>query len=501
MTTRLALKNITKAYPGCVANDDISFSLNRGEIHALLGENGAGKSTLMNIIYGVVQPDAGELFINDVKVTINSPADARSYGIGMVFQHFTLFDSMTVAENIALALAQKPAEVSSAIEALRTTYELYVEPEKLVGTLSMGEKQRVEIIRCLLQDIQILILDEPTSVLTPQEAEQLFALLNTLSAKGCAVIFISHKLSEVARICHSATILRRGKVSGKITPGQTSLSTLTKLMMGDQSSVTKTECRAASQSFLTVEGLSTRAYPGDDTALKNLCFDVKQGEILGIAGVAGNGQEALLSALSGEINQYQRPAGDIRFNGQSVIAASPVERRSSGMGYVPAERLGRGAVANMSLVSNALLTCYGQGLLRYGFINIQAVQQLTRSIIAKFGVRTPGIEANANQLSGGNLQKFILGRELQQQPRLLIAAHPTWGVDISAQQHIYRDLLTLRDSGCAILIISEDTDELFTLCDRIGALCHGELSPLMAANQVSLDQLGQWMLGEFAHAS
>jgi simple sugar transport system ATP-binding protein len=498
---RLQLSRISKRYPGCLANDAIDLTIAPGEIHALLGENGAGKSTLMKIIYGVVQADAGEVFWHGQPVTLRNPAQARELGIGMVFQHFSLFETLTVAQNIALAMgptAGTPQQLERKIKEVSKRYGMALEPQRLVHSLSIGERQRVEIIRCLMQDIRLLILDEPTSVLTPQEAEDLFVTLRRLAAEGCSILFISHKLAEVRALCHSATVLRGGRVAGHCVPADYSDRQLARLMVGDAAElITDYPKVTGSDVFLHMQGLSWHNPDPFGCSLKAIDLAVRSGEIVGIAGVAGNGQDELLALLSGEERLARNDAASIRFGDEAVAHLPPDARRQRGLAFVPAERLGHGAVPDLSLADNALLTAFQQGLVSNGLIQRGKVVALAQDIIRRFGVKAAGTQAPARSLSGGNLQKFILGREILQQPKLLVAAHPTWGVDVGAAATIHRALIALRDAGAAILVISEDLDELFQISDRLGALCGGQLSPLKATVDTRLTDVGGWMTGQF----
>jgi len=497
---RLVMQGMTKEYPGCKANDDIDLTIKHGEIHALLGENGAGKSTLMKMLYGVVKPDQGEIRWNGRPTTINAPVKARSLGIGMVFQHFSLFETLTIADNIALALGEQaghPKTLSRRIKETSTRYGMPLDPDRRISSLSTGERQRVEIVRCLLLDIQLLILDEPTSVLTPQEVDALFKTLRTLKKEGCSVLFISHKLHEVIDICDAATILRGGKVSGHCNPKQETPISIAKMMVGDDTPVSSDSRRAkGTDNYLSVQQLSTKPEGLFDVALKNINFNVKKGEIVGIAGVAGNGQEELLKALSGEAVNKNDSA--IKFNGQIVDNLSPMQRRRLGFAFVPEDRLGRGAVPEMDLCQNALLTSFDFGLVKHGFLQKLNIKTLADKIINKYKVKTPGNHTHAASLSGGNLQKFIIGREIEQNPHFLLMSHPTWGVDIGAQIAIHKAILDLRDQGCAVLVVSEDLDELYKISDRLGAICDGKLSPIIPTDELPLPQLGQWMAGDFA---
>ena len=500
--TRLALRGITKRYAGTVANDGIDLTIAPGEIHALLGENGAGKSTLMKIIFGVVQPDAGRIIWEGQTVQMRDPAQARERGIGMVFQHFSLFETLSVAENIALALgadAGTPKQLEPRIREVSQRYGMPLEPQRLVHSLSIGERQRVEIVRCLMQDIRLLILDEPTSVLTPQEADELFAVLRHLAAEGCSVLFISHKLNEVRALCQKATVLRAGKVSGTCVPSQCSDLELAQLMVGDAEGLEARYDKAEGGApFLRITNLSWRNADPFGVSLEGIDLEVRAGEIVGIAGVAGNGQDELLALLSGERTLAGRDAERICFLGEPVAHLRPDARRRLGLTFVPAERLGHGAVPDMSLADNGLLTAYQQpDMLRGGLIQRSRVQAFAAEVIRRFAVKTPNTVAAAASLSGGNLQKFILGREILQQPRLLVAAHPTWGVDVGAAAAIHRALIELRDAGAAILVISEDLDELFQISDRLAALCDGRLSPQHRTEACAPSDVGRWMAGQF----
>ncbi|MDD0999942.1 ABC transporter ATP-binding protein [Pseudomonas sp. TNT2022 ID1044] len=500
-TPRLQLHRISKRYPGCLANDAIDLSIAPGEIHALLGENGAGKSTLMKIIYGVTHADSGEMIWQGQRVSMRNPAQARGLGIGMVFQHFSLFETLTVAQNIALAMgaaAGTPKQLEPKIREVSQRYGMALEPERLVHSLSIGERQRVEIVRCLMQDIRLLILDEPTSVLTPQEADELFVTLRRLAAEGCSILFISHKLGEVRALCHSATVLRSGRVAGHCVPAECSDQQLAQLMVGEAAAlITDYPKVTGTDVWLNVQGLSWHNPDPFGCSLKAIDLQVRSGEIVGIAGVAGNGQDELLALLSGEERLPRVDSARISFGLEPVAHLRPDARRQRGLAFVPADRLGHGAVPELSLADNALLTAFQQGLVSNGLIQRGKVQALANTIIERFGVKTPDAQAPARSLSGGNLQKFILGREILQQPKLLVAAHPTWGVDVGAAATIHRALIALRDAGAAILVISEDLDELFQISDRLGALCSGRMSPLQATVDTRLTDVGGWMAGQF----
>ncbi|SIS40139.1 ABC transporter ATP-binding protein [Neptunomonas antarctica] len=496
---RLVMKGITKQYPGCLANDSVDLDICVGEIHALLGENGAGKSTLMKTIYGIVKPDSGEMIWEGEPIRIKDPAHARKLGIGMVFQHFSLFETLTVTENIALALGDDASDMKALAEKIRTVsarYGMALNPERYVHSLSVGERQRVEIVRCLVQDIRLLILDEPTSVLTPQEVNTLFITLRRLAEEGCSILFISHKLNEVKALCHRATVLRGGRVSGACIPAEEDPSGMARMMVGEDMPISMDYEKVIGEDvFLQVRGLSRISEDPFGVDLKHINLDVHAGEIVGIAGVAGNGQEELLAALSGEYTIKNHDA--IHFPCGPVGHLCPEKRRRKGLAFVPEERLGRGAVPDMSLKDNALLTGFLTGLVKKGMIDHQATENFAQKIIQQYRVKTPHSGTHAKSLSGGNLQKFIIGREILQNPQLLVAAHPTWGVDIGAATAIHQALIELRDKGAAILIVSEDIDELFQISDRLCALCDGALSPIKATNDTSLEEVGQWMAGMF----
>ncbi len=498
---RLELRGISKRYPGCLANDRIDLCIDAGEIHALLGENGAGKSTLMKIIYGVTRPDAGEIRWQGEPVQVRDPARARALGIGMVFQHFSLFETLSVAENIALALgaeAGSPRRLEARIREVSQRYGMPLEPRRLVHGLSIGERQRVEIVRCLMQDIRLLILDEPTSVLTPREAEDLFVTLRRLAEEGCSVLFISHKLAEVRALSparHGAARRTGGRTvrAGAMFRSRAGAADGGR-RRGPGGGVSEGYRRRA---FLQVRDLHWRNPDPFGVSFTGLDLEVRSGEILGIAGVAGNGQDELLALLSGEVRLPRAQAERIRLGACAGAHLAPDARRRAGQAFVPAERLGHGAVPEMSLADNALLTAFQQGLVKRGLVRRRKVLALAEEIIRRFAVKALGAGAPARSLSGGNLQKFILGREILQAPRLLVAAHPTWGVDVGAAALIHRALIALRDAGTAILVVSEDLDELFLLSDRIAALCSGRLCPAVATASASPQQVGGWMAGQF----
>ncbi|HEY1329143.1 MAG TPA: ABC transporter ATP-binding protein [Casimicrobiaceae bacterium] len=494
---RLALRGITKIYPTVVANDGIDLDVAAGEIHAVLGENGAGKSTLMKIVYGLVAPDAGTIAWEGEPVTIDNPARARRLGIGMVFQHFSLFESLTVAENIALALEPEAAGrgLRARIREVSRRYGLPIDPRRRVHRMSVGERQRVEIVRCLLQDPHLIILDEPTSVLTPQAVEALFETLRRLAGEGRSILYISHKLEEIRALCHRATVLRGGRVTGRCDPRDESAASLARMMTGTDLPRPKHREARAGKPALVVRKLDLPSNDPFGVALHDLSLDVRVGEIVGIAGVSGNGQQELLAALSGE--RTVSPDAVI-IDGTPAGALDADERRALGLAFVPEDRLGRGAVPDMSLADNALLTAHRRGLVARGFIRTRTVREYAQQTIEAFGVKAGGPDAAARSLSGGNLQKFIVGREIRQSPKVMIAAQPTWGVDVGASAQIRQALLDLRDAGCAVLVVSEELEELFEVCDRLAVIAQGVLSPAVPVRDTNPEQIGLLMAGAAA---
>lgn len=501
----LRLRGLTKAYPGVIANDDVSFDIGTGEIHALLGENGAGKSTLVKIIYGLVAPDRGEMQMNGAPFAPPRPSAARSAGVAMVFQHFSLFDALDVAENVALGMEDppKPRDLARQIREVSENYGLPLDPSRLVGTLSAGERQRVEIIRCLLQDPRLLIMDEPTSVLTPQEVEILFETLRKLKSEGTSILYISHKLEEIRSLCDTATILRLGKKVDTCTPAEKSARELAEMMVGASFATPEARAHDPGAVILSVSNLSLPAPGAFGTPLRDITFELRAGEVLGLGGVAGNGQDELLAALSGE---RLAPAGTIRLDGQDISRANPVARRDAGLLSAPEERLGHAAAPNMSLIENGVLTAARrEGLVSNGLISWPKARAFAEKVIAQFDVRTPGPGTAARALSGGNLQKFVIGREILQRPRVLVVNQPTWGVDAAAAAAIRQALLDLAAEGAAILCISQDLDELMQISDRFGALNEGRLSTIHPVAALSIEKIGLMMGGahdmEVAHVA
>ncbi len=493
----LSLRNITKRFPSVVANDDISFDVHSGSIHAILGENGAGKSTLMKLVYGLLQADAGEMIWRGQPARLRNPAVARRLGIGMVFQHFSLFETLTVVENISLTIPGRRQDLAQQIREIGERFQLPVEPAAFVHSLSVGERQRVEIIRCLMQDLRLLILDEPTSVLPPQHIGALFDALRKLRDSGVAILFISHKLEEIRELCDTATVLRAGRVAGTVDPTQVSTRELATLMIGHEISTIQAQAaaRKSAAPLLELNAVSVASQDPFGTHLKQIDLQVHGGEIVGIAGVSGNGQRELARLISGEQIEKQLPADAIRMMGKPVSKLGAAERRALGFAFVPEERLGRGAVPALTLADNSLLTAFTKGLLKGGFVRRGKTRQYTQRCIDEFDVRCGGIDASAGSLSGGNLQKFIIGRELSLAPTLLFVAQPTWGVDIGAAAAIRQRLLDLRDAGIGILLVSEELEELFEVTDRLYVINQGTLTPSLDTRDVTPNDIGEYMIG------
>lgn len=499
---RLELQGITKIYPSVIANEDVSLSVKKGEIHAVLGENGAGKSTLMKMIYGVTKPDAGEMKWEGQVVHVENPAHARSLGIGMVFQHFSLFETLNVVENVALGLPGNPDlnQLAEQIIEVSNRYGLPVDPQRLVHALSVGERQRVEIVRCLLQNPKLLIMDEPTSVLTPQAVRKLFDTLRQLAEEGCSILYISHKLDEIQELCHVATVLRDGKVTGDCIPSEETPRSMASLMIGKELPVPEHNAPVElGEARLQLNRLSRKSDDPFGTNLRDIELEVRSGEILGIAGVSGNGQQELLYALSGE--ELVDDADSIVICGKASGRDNPDRRRVGGLGFVPEERLGRGAVPRMSLTENALLTAHHAGMLKNGMIQFDKIAEFARKCIDGFNVKCGGEEHAANSLSGGNLQKFIMGREILLTPKMLVVAQPTWGVDVGAAAFIRQELIDLRNEGTAILVISEELEELFEISDRIAVIANGRMSPAKNLADTNIDEIGVWMSGMWDQAT
>lgn len=498
MTPLLTLSGIRKAYPSTVANDGIDLEVLPGQIHAVLGENGAGKSTLMKIIYGVTQPDEGRIDWQGKPVHIKNPAHARALGIGMVFQHFSLFETLTVAENIALAVPGSLAALSERIVDAAERFGLEIRPDARVQSLTVGERQRVEILRCVLQAPKLLIMDEPTSVLPPAGIAQLFLTLKALAAESIGILFISHKLDEIRELCDVATILRAGKVTGHASPKEETRESLARMMIGrDLPAIQVKPAMVRGTPRLEVTKLSFQPDDPFAAALHDVSLAVHGGEIVGIAGVSGNGQDLLTRLLSGETVLPMTGSTLIRLDSEPIAALSPDARRRLGLNFIPEERLGRGAVPAHSLAKNSLLTAFERGLTRFGLLRLNRLRKAAEQTIDGFDVRCGGTEAEARSLSGGNLQKFIVGREIAQQPTVLIVSQPTWGLDVGATAAIRQRLVSLRNEGAGLLIISEELEELFEIADRLHVMFRGQLSPSVDRATTDLEHIGLAMTGDF----
>jgi general nucleoside transport system ATP-binding protein len=500
---------LTKRYGDFLANDGIDIEIRPQQIHALLGENGAGKSTLVKTIYGLIQPSEGEMLWQGERMVLSGPSDARSRGIGMVFQHFSLFDNLTVAENVALGLDGKESfkAISARLEQVSKVYGLPLDPKREVWQLSVGERQRIEIVRALMQDPKFLILDEPTAVLTPQEADQLFIVLDRLKTEGRAILYISHKLEEVKRLCDTATILRGGKKVSTCNPKLETAASLARMMVGTEIREVKASTeRKTTVPRLVVNDLSLEPDNPHGVRLAHISLELKGGEILGIAGVAGNGQDELFAALSGE--RLSQDPGTVVIEGIAAGHLSITQRRKLGAAFVPEERLGHGTAPRMRLSENALLTGHAaSGMVRHGFVNTAATLRTVDRTSETFDVRKAKRDPEAASLSGGNLQKFIVGREILRNPAVLIVSQPTWGVDAGAAAVIRQALLDLAAAGAAVLVTSQDLDELAEIADRIAVMFHGRLSQPLKTAEASREKIGLLMGGssleqkEAAHAA
>ena len=494
----LKIDNISKSFPRVKANKNVTFNITRNTVHALLGENGAGKSTFVKILYGLLKPDEGKIYFNDNVLNVQSPSEARQKKIGMVFQHFSLFDSLTVRENLILGIDTNMSfsNLQKKVNEISDKYQLPLDLDAPINTLSAGQKQRVEIVRILLQDPELLIMDEPTSVLTPQEVESLFKTLNTLVKEGRTILYITHKLEEVINLCDEVTILRDGSVieSSKLE-NETAESLATK-MLGKKLSEIKTDySHISNQINLKAENLSLNFNDPFFTDLKNISFSVKEGEIFGIAGVAGNGQSELMSLLTGE--GIRGVTGSLFYNSVDIKNFNPKKRRDMSIAFVPENRLGHSAVPELTLSENILISQFpNNNFTNNGIINHSNIDTQAKKVIDQFNVVTPGIDAKASSLSGGNLQKFVIGREILTKPKLLIISHPTWGIDAGAEHAIRKSLIELAKNGTSIIVISQDLDELFEISHSISVIFNGQLSKSYETKNISVSEIGLLMGGK-----
>ena len=494
----VAMRGIVKRFPGVLANDQIDFSVEPGQIHALLGENGAGKTTLMNVLYGLYQPEEGDIIFRGQPVQLASPRDAIQLGIGMVHQHFMLIPPLTVAENVILGLKHSAnplldlEDAQQKISELSERYGMPVNPQDEVWQLSVGEQQRVEIIKALYRGAEVLILDEPTSVLIPQEVGELFRVLRRMAEEGKAIIFISHKLDEVMQVSHRVTVLRDGKVVATLDTENTSESELARLMVGREVlfRIEKKEPKLG-EVVLKVRDLDALGDKGLP-ALKDVSFEIHAGECVGFAGVSGNGQRELAEVISG-----LRPASDgsVHIGDMNMTNCSPTEIIQAGLGYIPEERHRVGAIGDFTVAENAILETHRSHFTQGVFLDQLAIRKHVSDLIANYDVKTPSSETPARNLSGGNLQKLILGRELSRHPELLLAAQPTRGLDVGATEYIRQELMRARDQGTAILLISEDLDEILSLSDRILVMYEGQIVGELSSEEADIESLGLMMGG------
>jgi len=496
--TIVQMKGITKHFPGVLANDHIDFGLRKGEIHTLLGENGAGKSTLMNILDGIYHPDEGEIYIEGKKAEIRNPFEAMRKGVGMIHQHFMLVETLSILENVVLGLASQgfyinKKEVAKKIEEISQKYHFNLNPYVKIWQLSVGEQQRVEIIKTLFRGAKILILDEPTAVLTPQESEALFKILRKMIKEGKSIIFISHKLDEVMEISDRITVLRKGKVIGTVNKNDVTKGKLAKMMVGREVlfSLKRKPLKRAGK-VLKIENLEAYNDKGIK-ALKGVNFTVFGGEIFGIAGVSGNGQKILAQVITG---LRKASKGKIILSGKEITNTHPRAITSKGVNYIPPDRLKVGLIPNLCTIENAILRCYNREPISRGyFIDYTKAIDYTRGLIKKFDIMVPKENAPVKLLSGGNLQKLLLAREIAEEPNLLIAVHPTRGLDVGATEFIRKKLLEERDKGIAVLLISEDLDEILMISDRVGVIYEGQIMNIINIEEVNKNKIGLLMAG------
>ena len=495
----LEMDGITKRFPGVVANDRVDFDVRSGEVHTLLGENGAGKSTLMKILYGLYNADEGEVRLRGEPVTITSPSDAIEQGIGMIHQHFMLVPTLTVAENVALGLpsgkrlVQDLGPVKERIRELSDAYGLYMDPEAYIWQLAVGERQRVEIMKAIYRNVSLLILDEPTSVLTPSEVDDLFVTLRQMTDDGRGLVFISHKLHEVMSLSDRITVLRGGRVTGRTVPAETSREHLAHMMVGREVQLAPTRTEAvAGDARLSISGLNVLG-DRDTPAVTDFDLEVRSGEIVSIAGVSGNGQRELAEALAG-----LRPvmSGGVVMNSVDTTYMTPKQIRRLGVSYIPEERMRDGAIGEFSVAENLILINHDMApMSSRGFLSFKEIEAGCSDLVERFTVKTPSLETPTANLSGGNIQKLIIARELSGEPDVLIASQPTRGVDIGAAEYIHSVLMDQRAGGTAILLISEDLDEVMGLSDRIAVMFEGEMMGILDREEATIQRLGLLMAG------
>jgi len=494
MNTNLKISNVTKIYPGCVANDNVSLEFNSGKIYALLGENGAGKSTLVKILSGVIIPDEGEIYLNKNNLKLNSPLDAKKNDIGMVFQHFNLFETLSVFENLIIDSDEQRESLREKIDSIMKKYNFSIDLDIPVLNLSAGQKQKVEIIRCLIRSPKVLIMDEPTSVLTEQETSELFLSLKKFSEEGILIIYITHKLKEVMQLCDEVAVMRRGKLVSASEIKNENIESLANKMVGQNlKTIKKKKAKTSSDQLIKITNLNFTSEDPFETNLIDINFSVNRGECLGIAGISGNGQSELFQVLSGEIISEKN---SIEFNKNYIGDLSPQERREYLMAFSPEDRLEQAAIPQMKIFENVALNNFkSSNFFNNGLINENKIKEHSKKIISDFNVNTDNIELKSQFLSGGNLQKLIIGRELITSPDLLICFNPTWGLDVGAINYIHETLIKINEQNKSIILISTDTDELLKLSDKISVIHKGKLSKIMNAEEVTSEKLGTLMGG------
>ncbi len=495
MNTNLKISNVTKIYPGCVANDNVSLEFNSGKIYALLGENGAGKSTLVKILSGVIIPDEGKIYLNENNLKLNSPLDAKKNDIGMVFQHFNLFETLSVFENLIIDSDEQREDLREKIDSIMRKYNFSIDLDIPVLNLSAGQKQKVEIIRCLIRSPKVLIMDEPTSVLTEQETSELFLSLKKFSEEGILIIYITHKLKEVMELCDEVAVMRRGKLISVSEIKNENIESLANKMVGQNlKTIKKKKEKTSSDQLVNITNLNFISEDPFETNLSDISFSVNRGECLGIAGISGNGQSELFQVLSGEIISEKN---SIEFNKNYIGDLNPQERREYLMAFSPEDRLEQAAIPQMAIFENVALNNFkSSNFFNNGLINENKIKEHSKKIISDFNVNTDNIELKSQFLSGGNLQKLIIGRELITSPDLLICFNPTWGLDVGAINYIHETLIKINEQNKSIILISTDTDELLKLSDKISVIHKGKLSKIMNADEVTSEKLGILMGGE-----
>ena len=495
MNTNLKVTNISKIYPGCIANDNVSLEFESGKIYALLGENGAGKSTLVKILSGVIQPDNGQIFLNNKVLKLNSPIDAKKNKIGMVFQHFNLFETLSVFENLIIDSNESRINLRENINIVMQKYNFVIDLDIPVLNLSAGQKQKVEILRCLIRKPEVLIMDEPTSVLTEQETNELFSSLKKFSEEGILIIYITHKLKEVMSLCDEVAVMRKGKLvsTGKIADEK--IETLANKMIGQSLKTIKKEIlkENTKEQLVKIVDLNFKSDDPFETNLSNINFELNRGECLGIAGISGNGQSELFQILSGEITSENN---SILFNNKQIGKLNPQERRQYLLAFSPEDRMSQAAIPQLTIFENVALNNFkDSNFFKGGLINEKKIKEHSSKILSKFSVNTNNVELKSQFLSGGNLQKLIIGRELITSPELLICFNPTWGLDVGAINYIHETLIKINEQKKSIILISTDTDELLKLSDKICVIYKGKLSKIMDANDVTSEKLGLLMGG------